>query len=55
MYSIGNTVSNIIIVLYDMVTRHHGNHFIMYKNIESLWCMPETNRTLCVNYTSEKE
>ena len=22
---------------------YHGDHFIMYKNIESLCCTPETN------------
>ena len=26
-----------------MVTGHHGNHFMMHKNIKSLCCTPETN------------
>ena len=37
-----------------MVIRHHGDHFIMYINIESLSCTPETNRILYINYTSVK-
>lgn len=34
-----------------MVTTH-GEQSIMYRLIESLCCTPETNKTLCVNYTS---
>ena len=25
---------------------YSGDHFVMYKNIESLCCIPETNTTL---------
>ena len=31
---------------------YYGDHFVMYKNIESVCCTPETNITLCVNYNS---
>lgn len=31
---------------------YHEEHLVMYKNIESLECTPETNRILYVNYTS---
>ena len=34
---------------------HSGNHFIMYKNIESLCCKPESNIILKVNYSSIKK
>ena len=45
MYSIRNIVINTVITLYgDMVTRlDYGDHFRMYKNIESLCCTPKTN------------
>ena len=29
----------------------HVEHSIMYETLESLCCTPETNITLCVNYT----
>ena len=32
---------------------YSGDHFTLYRNIESLCCTPETN-TLYVNYTSIK-
>ena len=32
-----------------------GDHFAMYTNIESLYCTPETNIMLYVNYTSTKK
>lgn len=28
---------------------YHGDHFIMYKSIKSLWHTPETNRILYIN------
>jgi len=31
-----------------------GEHNITYRLIESLCCIPETNVTLCVDYTSIK-
>ena len=31
-----------------------GEHSIMYKLVQSLSCTPETNVTLCVNYTRIK-
>lgn len=34
-----------------MVTRHCGD-FIMYINIKSFCCVPETNAILSVNYNS---
>ena len=32
-----------------------GDQFIMYINVESLQCTPETNIILYINYTSKKE
>ena len=32
-----------------------SDHFIMYKNTESLWYTPETNTVLYVNYHSIKK
>ena len=32
-----------------MVSRHYGNHFKIYVNSESLWCIPETNVIVYVN------
>ena len=37
-----------------MLTRHHGDHFVIYTNIESLCCIPEANIILYVNYISTK-
>lgn len=34
---------------------YHGEHFVMYINVESLHGTPETNRVLHVNYTSTKK
>ena len=31
-----------------------GDYFIMHKNIKSLFCIPEANIILCVNYNSIK-
>ena len=30
---------------------YHGEPWVMYRMIESLYCTSETNITLCVNYT----
>lgn len=35
-------------------SRAWGEHSIPYRFVESLCCVPETNVTLCVNYTSIK-
>ena len=44
MYSIGNRVNNIIITLVtDANNTHNGEHFIMYKIVQSLYCTSETN------------
>ena len=32
----------------------YGEHSIMCRKVESLCCTPETNITLCVNYTDKK-
>ena len=32
-----------------------GDHFAIYRNIESLCCTPETNIILYINYTSIKK
>ena len=33
---------------------YHGEHRVMYRNVESICCALETNITLCVNYISIK-
>ena len=38
-----------------MITRHHSDHSVMYKNIKSLWYTPETRIILYVNYNSIKK
>ena len=45
MCTIGNTVNNITIILYGADGNYNscGDHFVTYKNIESLCCTPETN------------
>ena len=34
---------------------YHGDHFKMYRDIESLCCVPGTNIVLQVNYTSKNK
>ena len=48
MYSMGNTVNNYVIfcVVTDDNHAYHGDHFEMYRNIESLCCVPGTNIVL---------
>lgn len=41
----------VILMLTDGNQTYPGDHFIMYTNVESLSCTPETNIILCVNYT----
>lgn len=41
IYIIENTVINIVITLYGIMT-YQDDHFIMYKNIKSLCCTSET-------------
>ena len=37
-----------------MVTRlNHDDHFEMYRNIQSLRCVPGTNIVVYINYTSK--
>lgn len=31
---------------------YRGEHSVTYRVVESLWCVPETDATLCVNHTS---
>lgn len=33
---------------------YHGNHFVMYINVESQCCTPESNTILYINYISKK-
>ena len=53
MHSIWNLANNIVTTL---VKGSHwtycDDHFIMYKNIKSLYCIPETNIIVYVNYNS---
>ena len=48
MYSIWNIINIIVTTLYDDQCNqtYPDDHFVMYKNIKSLCCMPETNITL---------
>lgn len=39
----------------DVNWTYHGNHFLMYEIVQSLWCAPETNRIVCVNYPQLKK
>ena len=34
---------------------YHGDHFVMYRNIESLCCAPGTTIVLQVNYISKNK
>ena len=38
-----------------MVTRQCGDHFIVYLNVESLCCTPETNIIIYIRYFSIKK
>ena len=53
---LGNIVNNIMTTL--MVKNSNwtycGDHFIMYKNVESLCHIPETNIILYVNSNNKK-
>lgn len=52
-YSTGHIVDDTMLVLYgDRQELHCGKHSITYKVVQSLCCIPESNITLCVNYTS---
>ena len=33
---------------------HHDEHWVMYRIVKSLYCTPETNVTLHINYTGIK-
>ena len=33
-----------------MVTTHHGDHFAIYTNVDSLCCTPEMNSVICQFY-----
>ena len=39
----------------DINQTYCGDHFVIYTNTESLYCIPETNIMLYVNYTSMKK
>lgn len=39
----------------DVNQTHSGDHFAMYTNIESLYCIPETDIMLYVNCISIKK
>lgn len=52
MDSVANIVNNIVITLVtDSNYTYGGDDFIMYKNMESLGGIPETNIILYFNYT----
>ena len=56
MYSKGNIVNtnNILCLVTDGNKTYHG-YFVMYRNIESLYCPPGTNIVLQVNNTLKKQ
>ena len=39
---------------YTYITWAHDEHWLMYRIVEPLYCIPETNRTLYVKYTGIK-
>ena len=49
----GNTVNDIVMVLYGDNSYTYGEHSITYRDVKSLHCSSETNVTLCANYTQE--
>ena len=54
MYNVENIVSSYVISLVtDGNQTYHGDHFEMYRNSKSLYCVPGTNIALEVNYTSK--
>lgn len=46
-YNTGNTVNGTVVTLYG----EYGEHRIMNRVVQSLCSIPETNITVCVNYT----
>lgn len=42
-YSLGNRVGNVINLYSHIVTTYCDEHFVMYVNVESLYCTPEAN------------
>ena len=52
-YSIGNIVSNTeyLCMVTDGNYTYQGEHFIIYINVKSLCCTPETNIILYANCT----
>ena len=52
-YSIGTTVNNLVIMVTDGDYTYCGEHWEMYKIVESIYCPPE-NITLNVNWTLVK-
>ena len=46
IHSIGNIVNIVINLTVTVIRLNCGDYFVMYKNIESLRCTPETNTTL---------
>ena len=57
MFSEGNIANNNAILLTNNKTNGNqtncGDHFVMYRNIKSLCCVPGTTIVLQVNYTSK--
>ena len=55
-YITGNTVNNIVITLVtDGNQTYCGDHFVMYRNIKSLFCPPGTNIVSQFNYILVKK
>lgn len=48
---IGHVVNQQLCVVMEMVARLT----VVERTVKSLWCIPETNTTVCVNYTSIKK
>lgn len=49
--STGNIVNRIVKLCVVTVTRHHCDRLVMYINVKSLGCTPETNVIWHVNYS----
>lgn len=56
MFSMGNAVSNIVLTctVTDGDYTYCGDHFTVYRNVESLCCIHDINVILHVDYTSIK-
>ena len=53
MWRVWSIIMKYLCMVTDDNQTNNGDHFEMYRNIESLCCVPETNRVLYISYTSK--